>query len=126
MGFYETYLSYKNSDLDTFLDSRKSSDMARILKKSSLDHFDFLTLLSPKAGPFLEEMAQKAHMVTMQQFGKTILLYTPMYLSNFCNNQCLYCGFNTKNKTPRNSSHWMRWKERQKSFPIQALNISSS
>ncbi len=102
MGFYETYLSYKNSDLDAFINSKKSSDIARILKKSSLDHLDFLTLLSPKAGPFLEEMAQKAHMVTMQQFGKTILLYTPMYLSNFCNNQCLYCGFNAKNKIPRN------------------------
>ena len=28
-------------------------------------------------------------------------LYTPMYLSNFCENECDYCGFNARNKMPR-------------------------
>lgn len=46
-------------------------------------------------------MAQKAHDLTLAQFGKAILLFTPLYLSNYCENECLYCGFNVKNKLNR-------------------------
>jgi 2-iminoacetate synthase len=60
-----------------------------------------LTLLSPAAENHLEEMAQEAQRLTLRNFGKTIQLYTPMYLSNYCENQCAYCGFNLKNKLPR-------------------------
>ena len=49
----------------------------------------------------LEDMAQKAHELTLRHFGKTIQLYTPMYLSNYCDNQCAYCGFNIKNDVER-------------------------
>ena len=49
----------------------------------------------------MEPMAQKAHALTQQHFGKTIQLYTPMYLSNFCENECSYCGFNARNPMPR-------------------------
>ena len=61
----------------------------------------FSYLLSPDAESNLENMAQKAHELTLQNFGKTIQLYTPMYLSNYCDNQCVYCGFNIKNKVER-------------------------
>jgi 2-iminoacetate synthase len=46
-------------------------------------------------------MAQKAYELTLRYFGRTIQLYTPMYLSNYCENQCIYCGFNSKNKLER-------------------------
>jgi 2-iminoacetate synthase len=49
-------------------------------------------MLSPAAGEFLELMAQRAQAITRRHFGKTISLYTPLYLSNFCNGGCLYCG----------------------------------
>ncbi|MCP4024231.1 MAG: 2-iminoacetate synthase ThiH, partial [Desulfobacteraceae bacterium] len=42
----------------------------------------------------LEEMAQKAKRITHQYFGKTISLYAPMYISDYCSNHCTYCGFN--------------------------------
>jgi 2-iminoacetate synthase len=57
-----------------------------------------LILLSPAAGNYLEEMAQIAHRLTIQRFGKTIRLYAPLYLSNYCVNSCLYCGFNSHHK----------------------------
>jgi len=53
-------------------------------------------LISPEAGDNLEEMAQRAHALTVQRFGRTIRLYAPLYLSNYCTNNCLYCGFNSK------------------------------
>ena len=46
-------------------------------------------------------MARKAHALTIAQFGRTMVLYTPLYLSNFCTNGCLYCSFNHKNRIDR-------------------------
>ena len=51
-------------------------------------------LISPAAENYLEQMAQLAHNLTIQRFGRTIRLYAPLYLSNLCVNSCLYCGFN--------------------------------
>jgi 2-iminoacetate synthase len=60
-----------------------------------------LALISPAAENYLEKMAQIARNLTIQRFGKTIRLYAPLYLSNFCENSCLYCGFNKNNPTER-------------------------
>lgn len=60
-----------------------------------------LTLISPAGRKFLEEMAQLAHQLTVQRFGRTIRLYAPLYLSNYCTNSCRYCGFNKENKFER-------------------------
>jgi 2-iminoacetate synthase len=60
-----------------------------------------LALASPAAEAYLEDMAQQAHQLTVQRFGKTIKLYAPLYLSNYCVNSCLYCGFNKDNKSQR-------------------------
>ncbi len=54
-----------------------------------------LTLVSPAAAEYLEEMARQAHELTLRRFGRTIQLYAPLYVSNYCVNRCLYCGFNT-------------------------------
>ena len=62
-------------------------------------NFDkLLALISPAAENYLEQMAQLAHQLTIQRFGRTIRLYAPLYLSNYCVNSCLYCGFNRQNK----------------------------
>jgi len=58
-------------------------------------------LISPAAEDYLEEMAQSAHELTVQRFGRTIRLYAPVYLSNYCTNACMYCGFNRENKFER-------------------------
>lgn len=57
-----------------------------------------LALISPAAEDYLEQMAQLAHQLTVQRFGRTIRLYAPLYLSNYCVNSCRYCGFNRQNK----------------------------
>jgi len=50
---------------------------------------------------FIEELAQKASRITKQNFGRTISLYAPLYLSNFCSSECTYCGFKSKNRIHR-------------------------
>jgi 2-iminoacetate synthase len=60
-----------------------------------------LALISPAAEDYLEEMAQSAHALTVQRFGRTIRLYAPLYLSNYCTNSCRYCGFNRENEFKR-------------------------
>ncbi len=49
----------------------------------------------------IEDLAQQAARMTRQQFGRTIVLYTPLYLSNFCSSHCTYCGFHSHNKIER-------------------------
>ncbi len=60
-----------------------------------------LALVSPAAENYLEQMAQSAHRLTLQRFGRTIRLFAPLYLSNYCVNRCLYCGFNADSSSPR-------------------------
>lgn len=60
-----------------------------------------MALVSPAASPYLETMARIARDVTVRQFGRSIQLFTPLYLANYCTNQCVYCGFNTKNHIHR-------------------------
>lgn len=62
---------------------------------------DFKALLSPAAAPFLEEMAQRAKMETSKHFGNTVYLFTPLYIANYCENYCVYCGFNCYNDIHR-------------------------
>ncbi|MBZ4644565.1 MAG: thiH1 [Clostridia bacterium] len=101
MSFYNEYLAYKDFKFNDFFKSVTDYQVQSAINKDKLTVLDFLALLSPRAEKYLEEMAQKAHRLTVYNFGKTILLYTPLYLSNYCTNQCLYCGFNTKNKIQR-------------------------
>lgn len=101
MTFHDLYSRFKGFDFDGFFGQVKPADVERVLGKSRLNHTDFLTLLSPAAESRLEEMAQQAHRFTLQHFGRAMVLYTPLYLSNHCVNQCSYCGFNARNKLHR-------------------------
>ena len=58
-------------------------------------------LVSPAAENYIEEMAQAARQLTVQRFGRTMRLYGPLYVSNYCSNSCRYCGFNRLNKSRR-------------------------
>ncbi len=101
MSFYNELLKYNNKKINELLLNITVSDVVRAIVKDTLNEWDLLALLSPTATGFLEEMAQHAHRLTTQHFGKTILLYTPMYLANHCVNKCSYCGFNFENNITR-------------------------
>ncbi|MGA1861692.1 2-iminoacetate synthase ThiH [Deferribacter thermophilus] len=101
MSFYDIYKEYSWEEIKDFIYTRRENDVIDILFKENLSVEDFATLLSPAAEKFLEDMAQKAHKITVMRFGKTIKLYAPLYLSNVCQNACTYCGFNVFHKIPR-------------------------
>ena len=99
-----------DSDLkDRVLAEMQSYDYTRYTAadvKAALEHTtcsleDFKALLSPAAAPFLEEMARKAHGETQRHFGNTVYLFTPLYIANYCENYCVYCGFNCYNHIQR-------------------------
>lgn len=77
------------------------SDVTLALSKSRLAPEDFKALLSPAAEPYLEQMAKKAQIETRKHFGNSIYMFTPLYISNYCENYCIYCGFNCHNKIRR-------------------------
>lgn len=76
-------------------------DVREALSKENLSIKDFQALLSPVAEGFLEEMAQRAQSETRKHFGNTVYMFTPLYISNYCENYCIYCGFNSHNKIKR-------------------------
>lgn len=101
MSFFEQITRYRSLNLQTVFESLDREKTSRIIGKPQLTHADFLALLSPAAAPLLEDMAQMANRLTVQHFGRTILLYTPMYLSNYCANRCVYCSFSGVNAIHR-------------------------
>lgn len=76
-------------------------DVRRALDHKTCSVEDFKALLSPAAAPFLEEMAQRAKLETSRHFGNTVYLFTPLYIANYCENYCVYCGFNCYNDIKR-------------------------
>ena len=76
-------------------------DVKRALMHETCSIEDFKALLSPAALPYLEEMAQKAKWETSRHFGNTVYLFTPLYIANYCENYCVYCGFNCYNDIQR-------------------------
>lgn len=96
--FDSVWEQYKFHDITAAIYGSSKGDVERTLSKATLELADILPLLSPAAEPYLEEMAKRAHNITMERFGNTIQIYAPLYLSNICSNGCLYCGFSAKNK----------------------------
>ncbi len=76
-------------------------DVRRALEHETCTLEDFKALLSPAAEPFLEEMAQRARVETSKHFGNTVYMFTPLYIANYCENYCVYCGFNCYNQITR-------------------------
>ncbi|SDP13657.1 2-iminoacetate synthase ThiH [Desulforhopalus singaporensis] len=101
MSFFEVLTQYQDFSFDDYFATVTDADIARIVTLDKLRPADFLALLSPVAANHLELIAQRAHQLTVQYFGKTIQLFTPLYISNHCSNNCIYCGFNHTNEIKR-------------------------
>ena len=76
-------------------------DVRAALEHTNCSIEDFKALLSPAAEPFLEQMAERARLETSKHFGNTVYLFTPLYIANYCENYCVYCGFNCYNHINR-------------------------
>ncbi len=99
----------KSNMLDDVISAVNAYDYDRYTEKDVLAALnrdvrtpeDFAALLSPAALPHLEEIAQKAQEETRKHFGNSVMMFTPLYIANYCENYCIYCGFNCHNKINR-------------------------
>ncbi|MBQ9044512.1 MAG: 2-iminoacetate synthase ThiH [Oscillospiraceae bacterium] len=82
-------------------DAYTAADVERALSHDTCSVEDFKALLSPAAAPYLERMARKAELETKAHFGNTVYIFTPIYIANYCQNYCIYCGFNCYNNIHR-------------------------
>lgn len=82
-------------------DDYTARDVRAALSHDTCTVEDFKALLSPAAQPFSEQMAQRAQIETQKHFGNTVYIFTPLYIANYCENYCVYCGFNCYNKIRR-------------------------
>jgi 2-iminoacetate synthase len=103
MSFIDQWQQHDFAGVATTIQRQTDVDVRRALNRvrAGLDTDDLAALLSPAAAPFLEEMAQLSHQLTVERFGRTMQLYAPMYLTNVCANVCTYCGFSAQNRIPR-------------------------
>ncbi|HNX93233.1 MAG TPA: 2-iminoacetate synthase ThiH, partial [Syntrophomonas sp.] len=101
MSYYDYHCRYKNVEWKDVAGAVNNEDVELALAREDLTQRDFLAFLSPAAEQYLERMAKKAQETTLRHFGRTIQLYAPIYVSDYCDNQCLYCSFNARNKGPR-------------------------
>ena len=78
-----------------------SKDVRKVLFQENIGIDGLKVLLSPAAQPYLEDMAFRAKQETAKHFGNTVCMFTPLYIANYCENYCVYCGFNCSNKINR-------------------------
>ncbi|OGT07300.1 MAG: [FeFe] hydrogenase H-cluster radical SAM maturase HydG [Gammaproteobacteria bacterium GWE2_37_16] len=72
--------------------------LAKALGFKGLDLFDVAALMTVTDKELLEEIFHAAAEVKKEIYGKRLVIFAPLYISNFCNNECLYCAFRAKNK----------------------------
>ena len=93
---------FEIAELGSFAEKATPADVECALRRAADGHLslaDFAALISPTAAQprYLEAMAQRAHSLTVQHFGRVIRFFAPLYLSNECINVCKYCGFSRDN-----------------------------
>lgn len=101
MSFLPEALRLSRAPIEERLTATGEADVLRALGSERPGEDDFLALLSPAAGRHLEAMAGRARELTLRRFGRTVSLFTPLYVSNHCANHCRYCGFAAANDIPR-------------------------
>jgi 2-iminoacetate synthase len=93
MSFLSVIDRYAGFDFSGFAASVTPERIASILSRDRLGETDYLALLSLAAVAFLEHMAQKSAARTRSHFGNVVFVFTPLYISNYCDNSCAYCSF---------------------------------
>ncbi|WP_297281927.1 2-iminoacetate synthase ThiH [uncultured Anaerococcus sp.] len=88
------YEDVKNKDVS-------EADIISSLNKETLSYQDFYNILNDKDGKFLETMADKAYAKRTRYFGNNVTLFSPLYIANYCENSCKYCGFRAQSDIER-------------------------
>ncbi len=103
MDIIDSDIKEKIDSIYEDIKSRKVSedDIKASLDKENLSYQDFYNLLNDKEGKFLEAMGDKAYGHRMRYFGYNVTLFSPIYIANYCENSCKYCGFRAQSDIKR-------------------------
>jgi 2-iminoacetate synthase len=101
MTFNNVVSQYDGFDFDTYCSSVSKDKILSIINKPRITELDFLLLLSDTASECIEEMAKRALEETRKHFGNVVFIFTPIYISNHCENVCAYCSFARQHKIHR-------------------------
>ena len=82
-------------------ESFTDKDVLNALDRDVCTPYDFQALLSPAAEKYLEKIAARARYEQKRKWGNSVYMFTPLYIANYCDNHCVYCGFNCQNKIKR-------------------------
>lgn len=93
------YSDYTDADVMRVLSQLRNADSHANISGCSIEAFKIL--LSPPAKNHIEELATLANRITRSHFGNSIYMFTPLYIANYCENYCIYCGFNCYNDIHR-------------------------
>lgn len=93
-----------------------------ILEKENLDLQDIAKLLNVEDNEILLLIANKAQKITKTYFGNVIFLYAPLYISNYCQSECPYCGFSSKAILPRKKLSYKQIEEELKILKEMGIN----
>lgn len=93
------YSNYTDADVMRVLSQLRNAGSHTNISGCSIE--DFKILLSPPAKNHIEELATLASRITRSHFGNSIYMFTPLYIANYCENYCIYCGFNCYNDIHR-------------------------
>jgi len=96
MAFSSEIRQWPPERVQELIASATPAAVERALDREDRTLIDLAALLSPAARSYLEPMARLARRLTRQYFGRTISLYAPIYISNLCAADCVYCGFAAK------------------------------
>ncbi len=116
--FRDLLAAYPGSPADA---SPSPAQLEKLLAQEHLTPAEFRLLLAPAAETLLEPLAQRARELTLRHFGRTMQLYTPLYLANHCVNGCTYCGYRSAQSIER---HQLSFDElRQEAAVISATGL---
>lgn len=101
----------KNPTMDEI---RQIMDKAK--KRITLNHMDVAMLLNAHLPEQLQEIYQIAGDIKEEIYGSRVVIFAPLYISNYCVNNCKYCGYRRDNTFPRK-------KLTQEAIKQQAINL---
>ncbi|WP_343152813.1 2-iminoacetate synthase ThiH [Buchnera aphidicola] len=100
-NFTQEWKVYNWEKIVKSINSKNNLDVKQALSSLEVNSKNIMSLLSPSANQYIEEIAKKAKKLTRQRFGNIVSLYIPLYVSNLCSNICTYCGFSVLNNIKR-------------------------
>ena len=99
-----------------------ASDVRAALNHETCSVEDFKALLLRRQSRFLRKWLRE-RMETGRHFGNTVYLFTPLYIANYCENYCVYCGFNCYNHISRMKLSMEQIEKEMKKIVKQSLPL---